>query len=166
MGKNGQYFGCIFHNGFRFDMTFLTKSLWLSLWQTKDVTLLGCGLTTLKAHNIGRHVKFIDSTKYYQQPLSKLARSTDPNEKKKIKSLFIDNLGYLHPYYSKFFLQLDEEEIIFVLDCWFQVSFCDPWESKFLADRKFLFKAERWEYLAKGMGEMQKTLQNIENEKS
>ena len=70
--KNGQYFSCIFHNGFRFDMTFLTEGLWLSLWQTKDVTLLGSGLTTLKAVNIGRHVKFIDSTKYYQQPLSKL----------------------------------------------------------------------------------------------
>ena len=28
-------------------MTFLTKGLWLPLWQTKDVTLLGKGLTTL-----------------------------------------------------------------------------------------------------------------------
>ena len=61
--KNGQYFSCIFHNGFRFDM-FLTKGLWLSLWQTKDVTLLGSGSTTLKAY-IGGHVKFIDFTKYY-----------------------------------------------------------------------------------------------------
>ena len=30
--KSGQYFSCIFHNGFRFDMTFLTKGIWLSLW--------------------------------------------------------------------------------------------------------------------------------------
>ena len=65
-GKNGQYFSCIFHNDFRFDMTCLAKGLWLSLWQTKDITLLGNGLTTLKAYNIGRHLKFIDSTKYYQ----------------------------------------------------------------------------------------------------
>ena len=64
--KNGQYFSCIFHNGFRFDMMFLTKGLWLSLWRTKDVILLGSGLTTLKAYNIGGHVKFIDSTKYHQ----------------------------------------------------------------------------------------------------
>ena len=70
-------------------MTFLTKGLWLSFWQTKDVTLLGSGLTTLKAFNIGRHVKFIGSTKYYQQPLSKLARSTDPNEKRELKACLL-----------------------------------------------------------------------------
>ena len=70
-------------------MTFLTKGLWLSLWQSKDITLLGSGLTTLKAYDIGRHVKFIDSTKYYQQPLSKLARSTDPNEEKRIKACLL-----------------------------------------------------------------------------
>ena len=67
--KSGQYFSCIFHNGFRFDMTFLTKGIWLSLWQTRDVSLLGSGLTTLKSYIIGRHVKCIDSVKYYQQPL-------------------------------------------------------------------------------------------------
>ena len=106
--KNGQYFSCVFHNVFRFDMTFLTKGLWISLWKTEDVTLLGSGLTILKAYNIGRNIKYIDSTNYYQQPLSKLARSTDPNEKKRIKSLFIDYLGYVHLYYSNFFLQLDE----------------------------------------------------------
>ena len=58
--KSGQYFSCIFHNGFRFDMTFLTKGIWLSFWQTQDVSLLGSGLTTLKSYDIGRHVKFID----------------------------------------------------------------------------------------------------------
>ena len=67
-------------------MTFLTKSPWLSLWQTKDVTVLGSGLTT---YNIGRHIKFIDSTKYYQQPLSKLARSTNPNEKRELKACLL-----------------------------------------------------------------------------
>ena len=81
--KSGQYFSCIFHNGFRFDMTFLTKGIWLSFWQTQDVSLLGSGLTTLKSYDIGRHVKFIDSVKYYQQPLSKLARSTMSEGKKK-----------------------------------------------------------------------------------
>ena len=50
-------------------MMFLTKGLWLSLSQTQDVSLLGSGLTTLKSYTLGRHVKFIDSVKYYQQPL-------------------------------------------------------------------------------------------------
>ena len=87
--KTGQYFSCAFHNRFRFDMTFLTKGIWLSLWKTQDLSLLGSGLTTLKSY-IGNHVKFIDSIKYYQQPLSKLARSTEPAEKKRISSLFLD----------------------------------------------------------------------------
>ena len=70
--KRGQYFSCIFHNGFRFDITFLIKGIWLSVWQTWNVSLLGSGLTTLKSYIIGRHFKFIDSIKCYQQPLSKL----------------------------------------------------------------------------------------------
>ena len=59
--KSDQYFSCIFHNGFRFDMTFLTKGTWLSLWQTRDVSALGSGLTTLKSYIVGRHVTLIDS---------------------------------------------------------------------------------------------------------
>ena len=101
--KSGQYFSCIFHNGFRFDMTFLTKRLWLSLWQTQDVSSLGSGLISLKSYSLGRHFKFIDSVKYYQQPLAKLARGTDKNEKERIRSLFLDYLAYVHLYYSEFF---------------------------------------------------------------
>ena len=66
--KNGQYFSCVFHNGFRFDMMLSTKGLWLSLWQTQNVSLLSSRLITLKSYTLGRHVKFIDSIKYYQQP--------------------------------------------------------------------------------------------------
>ena len=84
-------------------MTFLTKGIWLSLWQTQDVSLLGSALTTLKSYNIGRQVKFIDSVKY-QQPLSKLASSTTSEGKKRIECLFLEFLGFQHPYYSKFFL--------------------------------------------------------------
>ena len=29
--KGGQYFSCVFHNGFRFDMTFLSEGVWLLL---------------------------------------------------------------------------------------------------------------------------------------
>ena len=102
MDKSGQCFSCIFYNGFRFDMTFLTKGLWLSLWQTQDVSLLGSGLTSLKSYSLGHHVKFIDSVKYYQQPMAKLVRSTNENETKRIRSLFLNYLAYVHVYYSQF----------------------------------------------------------------
>ena len=114
--KSDQYFSCIFHNGLRFDMTFLTKRIWLSLWKTQDVSLLGSGLTILKSYNIGRHVKFIDSFKYYRQPLPKLVRNTTSEEKKRIKCFFLEFLGFQHPYYSKFFLQeLSEDDRNYVL---------------------------------------------------
>ena len=92
-------------------MTFLTKGIWLSLWQTQDISLLRSDLTTLKSYNIGRRVKFIDSVKCYQQPLSKLARSTTSEEKKSIECLFLEFLDFQHPYYSKFFIQeLSEDD--------------------------------------------------------
>ena len=124
--KSGLYFSCIFHNGFRFDMTFLTKGIWLSLWQTQDVSLLGSGLKTLKSYNLGRHVKFIDSVKY-QKPLSKLARS---KKKKRIESLFLEFLGFQHLYYSKFFLQqLSEDDRNYVLQYFSSRKGCFPYES-------------------------------------
>ena len=101
MDKSGQYFSCIFNNGFRFNMT---KGLWFSLWQTQDVSLLESCLTSLKSYSLGCHVKFIDSVKYCQQPLAMLARSTDKNEKNRIHSLFLDYLAYVLVYCTQFFI--------------------------------------------------------------
>lgn len=100
MSENGgQYFSCVFHNGFRFDMTFLTKVIWLSLWKMQEVSLLGSSLTELKSYTLGRHRKFIDSVKYYQQSLAKLAKSANEDEKKRIVRFFLDDLGFQHLYY-------------------------------------------------------------------
>ena len=82
--------------------------------------MLESGLITLKSHIIGNHVKFIDSIKYYQQPLSKLARSTEPAEKKRISSLFLDYLGFQHPH------GLSEEDRTFVLDYLYSGKGCFP----------------------------------------
>ena len=109
-------------------MTFLTKGLWLSLWQTQDVSSLGSGLTTLKSYTFSRHAKSIDSVKYYQQTPAKLARSTDANEKKRIRSLFLDYLDYTHLYYSRCFLDLGEENIEFALGYLSSVKGCFPYE--------------------------------------
>ena len=98
-------------------MTFLRKGIWLSLWQTQNISLLRSSLTTLKCYNIGCHVKFIVSVKYYQQPLSKLARSTNKIEKEKIKTLFVDYFAFQNRYYEHLFLpEMTEEKKEFVLD--------------------------------------------------
>ena len=123
--KSGQYFSCVFHNGFRFDMTFLTKRL----WQTQEVSLLSSGLTTLKSYALGRQVKFMDSVKYYQQALSRLARSTDSSERERIQSLLLDYLAFQHPYYSQLFLSdLTEEDRNFVLEYLSSGKGCFPFE--------------------------------------
>ena len=44
-------------------------------------------------------------------------RNTDANKKKRISSLFLDYLACTHPYYSKFFLDLGEENVEFALEC-------------------------------------------------
>ena len=75
-------------------MTFLRKGIWLSLWQTQNISLLRSSLTTLKCYNIGCHVKFIVSVKYYQQPLSKLARSTNKIEKEKLRPCLLITLPF------------------------------------------------------------------------
>ena len=108
----------------------LTKAIWLSLWQTWDVFLLGSGLTTLKSYIIDRQVKFIDLVKYYQQPLSKLARSTTSKRKKRIECLFLEFLGFQHLYYSKFFLQeLSEDNRNYALQHISSGKGCFPYES-------------------------------------
>ena len=110
-------------------MTFLTQGLWLSLWQTQDVSLLGSGLTTLKSYTLGRRVKFTDSVKCYQQPLSKLARSTNSSEKEQIQNLFLDYFAFQHLYYSQFFpSDLTKENKNFVLEYLFTGKGCFPYE--------------------------------------
>ena len=79
-------------------MTFLSKGLCLPLWEIQNFSQLVSGLTTLKSYTLGLHVKSIDSIKYYQQSLAKLARSTHANEKKRIRNLFLDYMSCTHPY--------------------------------------------------------------------
>ena len=90
--------------------------------------MLGRGLTKLKSYTIGKHIKFIDSVKYYQQPLSKLASSANAEEKTRIKSLFLDYFAYEHPYYNKFWMTLLKEDMQFVLEHLASGKGCFPYE--------------------------------------
>ena len=90
--------------------------------------MLGSGLTNLKSYTIGKHIKFIDSVKYYQQPLSKLASSANAEEKTRIKSLFLDYFAYVHPYYSNFSMTLLKEGMQFVLEHLASGKGCFPYE--------------------------------------
>ena len=86
-------------------------------------------MANLKSYSKGRHIRFIDSIKYYQQPLSKLASSTNADQKSRIKNVFLEYIGHVHPYYSTFFIdELSQENKQFVLEYLASGKGCFPYE--------------------------------------
>ena len=59
----------------------------------------GKGIKNLNYANISDQIKFIDKIKFYQEPLSTLAKSVESNEKENIKKFLIVFLE-THPTYS------------------------------------------------------------------
>ena len=60
------------HNLFSFDFFFFVKGIRFCVWRKKQLKISGTNLTNVQYANIGNQVKFIDTMKYYQQPLSSL----------------------------------------------------------------------------------------------
>ena len=73
------------HNLFSYDFFFVMKGLRLSVWRTKNLSIGGKGINDINYANISDQVKFIDTIKYYQEPLASLAKNTEQNEKENIK---------------------------------------------------------------------------------
>ena len=55
-------------------MVFVIKAIRLSEWKTKDVNIGGKNVTDLNFASIDK-IKFIDTMKYYQSSLGKLAET-------------------------------------------------------------------------------------------
>ena len=72
--ENEDVIPCIVHNFFGFDMVFVIKAIRLSEWKTKDVNIGGKNVTDLNFASIDK-IKFIDTMKYYQSSLGKLAKT-------------------------------------------------------------------------------------------
>ena len=66
-------------------MVFVLKSIRLSAWKTKDVNIGRKNLTDLNFASIDK-IKFIDTMKYYQSSLGKLAETLSSTEKENIKN--------------------------------------------------------------------------------
>ena len=78
--ENKGFISCIAHNFFGFDIYFLLKAIKLSAWKTKDINTSRMGLTNERFASIDQ-LKLIDTMKYFQTSLGKLAEtlSTDEN---------------------------------------------------------------------------------------
>ena len=95
----------IAHNLFKFDFFFVLKDFRLCVWGTKNINIGGRSLTDVQYANISNQVKFIDTIKYYQQPLANLAANSDNNEKKNIRNSCL-KLTKKHKFYSEKFNRL------------------------------------------------------------
>ena len=96
--ENHDVVPCIAHNFFKFDMFFLLKGLWLSVWRSDDINIGGNNMVDINYAQID-NFKFIDSLKYYQTSLAKLSETMSPEEKARVAKLvnqFLTN----HSYFS------------------------------------------------------------------
>ena len=85
-------------------MVFVLKSIRLSAWRTKDVNIGRKNLTDLNFASIDK-IKFIDTMKYYQSSLGKLAETLSSTEKENIKKLTVQFL-INHNYFSNAWKEL------------------------------------------------------------
>ena len=100
--ENKNNISVIEHNLFSFDFFFFLKGIRLSVWKTYNFSISGSNLTQINYANIGEQIKFIDTMKYYQQSLAKLAESMTEEEKEKIKNE-LKNFIEKHDYFAKIF---------------------------------------------------------------
>ena len=67
-------------------MYFLIEGIRLSVWETKDINIGRTGLTNINFASIS-NIKFIDTMKYYQTSLGKLASMMTDIEKNRVEVL-------------------------------------------------------------------------------
>ena len=79
--ENEGVISCIAHNYFGFDIYFFLKAIRLSAWKTKDINIGGTGLTNVSFASIDQ-LKLIDTMKYFQTSLGKLAETLSANKKR------------------------------------------------------------------------------------
>ena len=84
--ENKDVLTCIAHNFFGFDLYFSIKRIRLSVWETKDINIGGTRLTNISFASIS-NIRFIDTIKYYQISLGKLASTLTDTEKNRVEVL-------------------------------------------------------------------------------
>ena len=78
----------IAHNLFGFDLYYFIKGYVTSAWCSKELKIGGNNLTHINFSNITGEIKFIDSLKYYQKSLAKLASTLSMAVKKLTEQFF------------------------------------------------------------------------------
>ena len=97
------------HNLFGFDFFCFLKGIRPSVWKTTDLSIGRSNLTNINFANIGEQAKFIDTMKYYQQYLAKLAETMTFEGKEKIKRE-CKNFILQHDYFCSTFFTIKESD--------------------------------------------------------
>ena len=108
--ENKGVISCIAHNFFVFDIYFFLKAIRLSAWKTKDINIGGTGLTNVSFASIDQ-LKLIDTMKYFQTSLRKLAKTLSTDEKHGIQKL-IEQFLTTHSHFSKVWKELSSDQKI------------------------------------------------------
>ena len=98
----------IAHNFFGFDVYFFLKAIRLSAWKTKDINISRTGITNLSFASIDQ-LKLIDTMKYFQTSLRKLAKTLSADKKCTIQRLTVQFLT-THSYFSKVWKELSSDQ--------------------------------------------------------
>ena len=77
------------HNLFRLDFFFVLKGLRLSVWRTKNLNMGERAIRDFNYANSSDQVMFIDTIKFYQEPLYMLGNSVEANEEENFKKSII-----------------------------------------------------------------------------
>ena len=89
---------------FGFDFFFFLKGIRLGSWRTTNISIGATNLVNINFANIANQVKFVDTSKYYQQSISVLATTMTDQEKQgteKECEKFIKNDTKLNKKYKK-----------------------------------------------------------------
>ena len=89
------------HNQFRFDFFLLLKGLRPTVWESTDINIGGKNTTDINFALIRDQVRFIDTVKYYQQSLARLASSMTEIEQKNVRKKFKRLLAHKLVYCNK-----------------------------------------------------------------
>ena len=84
----------IAHNQFRFDFFLILKGIRPTVWETTDIKIEGKNASNINFAAIANQVRFIDTTKYFQQSLAGLAESMNDEERRGIRDTFARVLQY------------------------------------------------------------------------
>ena len=98
----------ITHNLFGFDLYYFIKGYIVSAWCSKELNTGGTILTQVNFSNIIGEIKFIDSLKYYQKSLEKLAPLS--NEEKISARKLTEQFFNQHHYFSKVWPYLNSKK--------------------------------------------------------